>query len=75
MRAMAITPPTSPAATPASSIPSPPPCVETLFKKQRNYGRRQDERPQDAESADLTVGSEVGFQYGSQDQDVDNLGV
>jgi hypothetical protein len=49
--------------------------VETLFKKQRNYGRRQDERPQDAESADLTVGSEVGFQYGSQDQDVDNLGV
>jgi hypothetical protein len=46
-----------------------------LLQEQRHDERRQQDRPQQAESGDLAVRSEVGFQHGGQDQDVDDLGV
>jgi hypothetical protein len=46
-----------------------------LLDKQRDDGCRQQDRPQQAELGDLAVRSEVGFQHGGQDEDVDDFGV
>jgi hypothetical protein len=45
------------------------------FQVDRDDRRGQDQRPRDAEPADLAVRADIGFQHDEQDDDVDEQGL